>query len=82
MGTYISAELVGKGYLWATATSGQEGKMKLFQVAESSKAEYCTRYDSKVGGPEDPTVEQLSAVLRKVRVLKQPPYCDFAVLFP
>ena len=36
--------------LWATATSGQEGKMKLFQVAESSKAEYCTRYDSKVGG--------------------------------
>ena len=75
-----------------------ERKMKLSQVAdqgdeseftimpESNKALFYTKYISKMGGlpadSEDPTTEQLSAIIRKVRVLHQPPYCDFAVFVP
>ena len=75
-----------------------ERKMKLSQVAdqgdeseflvlpEASKAKYYTKYVAKVGGmpadAEDPTVEQISAIVRKVFTLGQPPYCDFAVWVP
>eukprot|EP00435_Cladocopium_sp_Y103_P066357 s1151_g28.t1 len=82
----------------ASGATGVERKMKLSQVAdqgdesefpilpESQKAEFYSKYVSKVGGmpadSEDPTVEQLSAIVRKVRTLHQPPYCDFAVFVP
>eukprot|EP00435_Cladocopium_sp_Y103_P062533 s1398_g24.t1 len=82
----------------ATGTPGAERKMKLSQVAdqgdesefpilpESQKAGFYSKYVSKVGcmpaDSEDPTVEQLSAIIRKVRTLHQPPYCDFAVFVP
>ena len=72
--------------------------MKLSQVAdqgddsefpvlpEANKATFYAKYVEKMGGlpadAEDPTIEQLSAILRKVRVLQQPPYCDFAVWVP
>eukprot|EP00435_Cladocopium_sp_Y103_P039809 s2729_g10.t1 len=78
--------------------ASQERKMKLSQVAdqgdesefpimpESAKAGYYTKYAAAVGGmpadSEDPTMEQISAVVRKVKVLGQPPYCDFAVWVP
>ena len=52
----------------------------------SSKAAFYGKYVAKMGGlpadAEDPTIEQLSAILRKVKVLHQPPYCDFAVWVP
>eukprot|EP00435_Cladocopium_sp_Y103_P059823 s1426_g21.t1 len=79
-------------------SSSQERRMKLSQVAdqgdesefvvmsESAKAQYYSKYVAKVGGlpadAEDPTVEQISAVVRKVKTLGQPPYCDFAVFVP
>ena len=80
------------------ASPNQERKMKLSQVAdqgdeseftvmpEAAKASFYTKYVTKVGGlpadEEDPTVEQVSAVIRKVKMLGQPPYCDFAVFVP
>eukprot|EP00435_Cladocopium_sp_Y103_P074084 s120_g46.t1 len=88
----------GTTSLGSAGASSQERKMKLSQVAdqgdesefmimpESQKAAYYTKYVAKVGGmpadSEDPTMEQISAVYRKVRVLGQPPYCDFAVWVP
>ena len=70
--------------------STPERKMKLSQVAdqgdesefvvlpEASKAKYYTKYVAKVGGmpadSEDPTVEQISPIVRKVFTLGQPPY--------
>ena len=78
--------------------STPERKMKLSQVAdqgdesefvvlpEARKAKYYTKYVAKVGGMpadlEDPTVEQISPIVRKVFTLGQPPYCDFAVWVP
>ena len=79
----------------STSTGNQgltsERKMKLSEsefmvMPESSKAKYYTKYVAKVRGmpadSEDPTVEQISAIVRKVRALGQPPYCDFAVWVP
>ena len=55
-------------------------------MPEASKGAFYSRYVAKVGGlpadAEDPTIEQLSALLRKVKVLLQPPYADFAVWVP
>ena len=81
----------------ATGTSS-ERRMKLSQVADqgdasefqiflkSSKAACHAKYVAKVGAmpadAEDPAVEQISAVVRKVKVLGQPPCCDFAVWVP
>eukprot|EP00435_Cladocopium_sp_Y103_P034325 s1252_g8.t2 len=66
------------------ADQGDESEFAI--LPESCKAAYYTKYVSKVGGmpadAEDPTVEQISAVVRKVRTLGQPPYCDFAVWVP
>ena len=80
------------------SSTTQERKMKLSQVAdqgddsefpvlpEANKASFYAKYVEKMGGlpadSEDPTIEQLSAILRKVKVLHQPPYCDFAVWVP
>lgn len=84
--------------LGTPTASTTKRKMKLSQVAdqgdeseftimpEANKALFYTKYISKMGGlpadSEDPTTEQLSAIIRKVRVLQQPPYCDFAVFVP
>ena len=82
----------------STPPTSPERKMKLSQVAdqgdesefmvlpETKKAAFYARYVAKVGGlpsdAEDASIEQISAVIRKVRHLGQPPYCDFAVFVP
>lgn len=61
----------------------QGDESELVVLPEASKAKYYTKYVAKVGGmpadSEDPTVEQISAIVRKVFTLGQPLYCDFAV---
>ena len=82
----------------APSTTTGDRKMKLSQVAdqgdeseftilpETKKAVFYSRYVTKVGGlpsdAEDASIEQISAIIRKVRHLGQPPYCDFAVFVP
>ena len=79
------------------ALHSPERKMKLSQVAdqgdesefiveaETNKGRYYATYMAKVGGLpadlQDPSIEQLSALTRKLG-LKQPPYVDFAVFVP
>lgn len=81
-----------------TSTTTTERKMKFASVleqgdesefvieAEANKASYYARYVEKVGGlpadSEDPSIEQISAVMKKVNGLRQPPYCDFSVFVP
>ena len=82
----------------STSTSTSERKMKFANVleqgdesefvieAEANKATYYSKYVEKIGGlpadAEDPSIEQISAVVKKVYTLKQPPYCDFSVFVP
>ena len=86
----------GLGGPTSTTTSGR--KLKFAQVIdqsdeseflvemETNKSKYYAKYLEKVGGlpadSEDPSIEQISAVIRKVVQHKQPPYCDFAVFVP
>lgn len=51
-----------------------------------NKATFYTQFVQVMGGMpedlEDPTLEQLAAMIRKVKVMKQPPYVDFAIWLP
>ena len=81
-----------------STTSSGERKLKFSQVldqgddtefvcdSENAKAEFYTKYVNKMGGlpmdAEDPSIEQLCALQRRVQTLKQPPYVDFSVWVP
>ena len=64
----------------------QSDESEFLVEMETNKAKYYSKYLEKVGGlpadSEDPSIEQISAVIRKVVQHKQPPYCDFAVFVP
>ena len=51
-----------------------------------NKAAFYTQFVQVMGGMpedlEDPTLEQLAAMIRKVKVMRQPPYVDFAIWLP
>ena len=51
-----------------------------------NKAAFYTKFVQVMGGMpedlEDPTLEQLAAMIRKVKVMRQPPYVDFAIWLP
>ena len=80
------------------STTSMERKLKFAQVIdqsdeseflvemESNKSKYYAKYLEKVGGlpadSEDPSIEQISALVKKMMQHKQPPYCDFAVFVP
>lgn len=80
------------------STTSMERKLKFAQVIdqsdeseflvemESNKSKYYAKYLEKVGGlpadSEDPSIDQISALVKKVTLHKQPPYCDFAVFVP
>ena len=42
----------------------------------------CRKVGGLPAGSEDPSIEQISAVMKKVNGLRQPPYCDFSVFVP
>lgn len=80
------------------ATSGGERKLKYSQLidqqdegefichGEDMKAVWYGKFVEKMGGlsadQEDPTIEQLSALWRRTRSLRLPPYVDFAIWTP
>eukprot|EP00434_Breviolum_minutum_P035944 symbB.v1.2.031832.t1/scaffold3739.1/size51156/3 len=51
-----------------------------------NKAPFYTQFVQVMGGMpedlEDPTLEQVAAMVKKVKILKQPPYADFAIWLP
>ena len=51
-----------------------------------NKAPFYTQFVQVMGGMpedlEDPTLEQLAAMVKKVKILRQPPYADFAIWLP
>jgi len=80
------------------ASVGPERKMKMTQIldqgddgefivqGEDSRAAWYQQYLSTVGGcpreEEDPTLEQLSALQRRISVQDTAPYVDFAIYVP
>lgn len=81
-----------------TTTSSGERKLKFSQIldqgddtefvcdSENAKSEFYTKYINKMGGlpvdSEDPSIEQLCALQRRVQTLRQPPYVDFSIWVP